>query len=83
MVNKKLTAISSDTHGKFLWVWQPWIANEQLSRFDCAILSRKQPYVVTLWDSLSSYFSALSLLFIALALFLLHFLFFSYLLIIN
>lgn len=39
MVNKKLTAMLSDTHDKFLRVWQPWVAYVKPSRFDAMLLS--------------------------------------------
>lgn len=39
MVNEKLTAILSDTHDKFLRVWQPWITCSQPSQFNSTLLS--------------------------------------------
>lgn len=39
MVNEKLTAVLSDTHDKFLRVWQPWVAHNHPSRFNPALLS--------------------------------------------
>lgn len=38
MVTEKLTAILSDTHDKFLQVWQPWVDYTKPTRFDITLL---------------------------------------------
>lgn len=54
MVNEKLTAILSHTHGKFLRVWQTWVTYIQTSRFDnvLSIFSGAGPVDSSLLSSL-------------------------------